>query len=57
MTKKSDEESIHPSESANDNAIIRMEDREAHIFNTPAMQIAADAAEQIRIQQAPLIQA
>lgn len=34
-----------------------MEEREAHIFNTPAMQIAADAAEQIRIQQAPLIQA
>lgn len=57
MTKKSDEDSIHPSETAYDKAIKRMEEREAHIFNTPAMQIAADAAEQIRIQQAPLIQA
>ena len=56
MTKKSDEDSIHPSETAYDKAIKRMEEREAHIFNTPAMQIAADPAEQIRIQQAPLIQ-
>ena len=46
MTKKSDEDSIHPSETAYDKAIKRMEEREAHIFNTPAMQIAADAAEQ-----------
>lgn len=57
MTKKSDEDSIHPSETAYDKAIKRTEEREAHIFNTPAMQIAADATEQIRIQQAPLIQA
>ena len=44
MTKKSGEDSIHPSETAYDKAIKRMEEREAHIFNTPAMQIAADAA-------------
>lgn len=57
MTKKSDEDSIHPSETAYDKAIKRMEARETHIFNTPAMQMVADAAAQIRTQQAPLIQA
>lgn len=36
--KKSDEDSIHPSETAYDKAIKRMEEQEAHIFNTPAMQ-------------------
>lgn len=56
MTKKLDEDSIHPSETAYDKAINRMEEREAHILNNPAMQIAASVAEQIRVQQAPLIQ-
>ena len=55
--KKSDEVSIHPSETAYDKVIKRMEEREARIFNTPAMQMAANVAEQIRTQQAPLIQA
>ena len=32
MTKKSDEDSIHPSETAYDKAIKRMEEREAHIL-------------------------
>lgn len=44
MTKKSDEDSIHPSETAYDKAIKRMEEREAHIFNTPAMQITIDSS-------------
>lgn len=57
MIKKLDEDSIHPSETAYDKAIKRMEERETHIFNTPAMQMAVNAAEQIRRQQAPLIQA
>ena len=56
MTKKLDEDSIHPSETAYDKAINRMEEREAHILNNLAMQIAASVAEQIRVQQAPLIQ-
>ena len=34
-----------------------MEEREAHILNSPTMQMAASAADQIRKQQAPLIQA
>ena len=57
MTKKSDEDSIHPSETAYDKAIKRMEEREACILNTPTMQVTASVAEQIRVQQAPLIQA
>lgn len=56
MTKKLDEDSIHPSETAYDKAINRMEEREAHFLNNPAMQIAVSVAEQIRVQQAPLIQ-
>lgn len=57
MTKKSDEDSIHPSETAYDKAIKRMEEREACILSTPTMQVTASVAEQIRVQQAPLIQA
>ena len=57
MTKRLDEDSIHPSETAYDKAIKRMEEREARIVNSPTMQVAANAAEQIRVQQAPLIQA
>ena len=34
-----------------------MEEREAHILNSPTMQVAASVADQIRKQQAPLIQA
>lgn len=57
MTKRLDEDSIHPSETAYDKAIKRMEERKARILNSPTMQVAANAAEQIRVQQAPLIQA
>ena len=57
MTKRSDEDSIHPSETAYDKAIKRMEEREACILNTPTMQVTASVAEQIRVQQATLIQA
>ena len=57
MTKSLDEDSIHPSETAYDKAIKRMEEREARILNSPTMQVAASVAEQIRVQQAPLIQA
>lgn len=57
MTKRLDEDSIHPSETAYAKAIKRMEEREARILNSPTMQVAANAAEQIRVQQAPLIQA
>lgn len=56
MTKKLDEESIHPSETAYDKVINRMEELEAHILNNPTMQIAASVAGQIRVQQTPLIQ-
>ena len=41
MTKRSDEDSIHPSETAYDKAIKRMEEREARILNSPIMQVAA----------------
>ena len=59
MTKRLDEDSIHPSETAYDKAIKRMEEREARILNSPTMQVAASVAEQIRVQwsircQAPL---
>lgn len=57
MTKRSDEDSNHPSETAYDKVIKRMEEREAYILNTPTMQVAASVAEQIRVQQEPLIQA
>ena len=57
VEKGLDEDSIHPSETAYDKAIKRMEEREACILNTPTMQVAASVAEQIRVQQAPLIQA
>lgn len=56
MKKRSDEDFIHPSETTCDKAIIRMEEREAHILNSPTMQVAASAAEQIRKQQASVIQ-
>lgn len=57
MTKRLDEDSIHPLETAYDKAIKRMEERETRILNSPTMQMAASVAEQIRVQQAPLIQA
>ena len=47
MTKRLDEDSIHPSETAYDKAIKRMEEREARILNSPTMQVAASVAEQI----------
>ena len=56
MTERLDEASIHLSETAYDN-IGRMEEREAHILNSPIMQLAASIEEQIRVQQAPLIEA
>ena len=49
--------SIHPLETTYDKAIRGMEEREAHILNSPTMQMAASVADQIRKQQAPLIQA
>lgn len=57
MTKKSDEEAIQPSETAYDKVIRRMEEQEAHILNSLTMQAVANVAEQISVQQAPLIQA
>lgn len=57
MTKRLDEDSVHPSETTYDKAIKRMEEREAGILNSSTMQVAANVAEQIRVQQAPLIQA
>ena len=57
MTKKSEEDAIQPSEIAYDKAIRRMEERETHILNSPTMRAIANAAEQIRVQQAPIIQA
>ena len=57
MTKRLDEDSIHPLETAYDKAIKRMEERETRILNSPTMQVASSVAEQIRVQQAPLIQA
>ena len=39
MTKRLDEDSIHPSETAYDKAIKRMEEREAHILNSSTMQM------------------
>lgn len=56
MKKRSDADFIHPSETAYDKAIRRMEEREAYILNSPTMQMAASAAEQIRKQQASVIQ-
>ena len=56
MKKRSDADFIHPSETAYDNAIRRMEEREAYILNSSTMQMAASAAEQIRKQQASVIQ-
>ena len=57
MTKRSDEDSIYPSETAYDKAIRKMEERETHILNSPIMQVIESVAEQIRVQQAPFIQA
>ena len=57
MTKQSNEDSIHPSETAYDKVIRRMEEQEERILNSPTMQVAASVAEQIRLQQAPFIQA
>lgn len=56
MKKRSDADFIHPSETAYDKAIRRMEEREAYILNSSTMQMAASAAEQIRKQQASVIQ-
>ena len=57
MTKQSNEDSIHPSETAYDKVIRRMEEQEKYILNSPTMQVAASVAEQIRLQQDPFIQA
>lgn len=56
MKKRSDADFIHPSETAYDKAIRRMEEREAYILNSSTMQMAASVAEQIRKQQASVIQ-
>lgn len=56
MTKRLDEDSIHPSETAYDKVIKRMEEWEGRILNSLTMQVADKVAEQIRVQQAPLIQ-
>lgn len=56
MKKRSDADFIHSSETAYDKAIRRMEEREAYILNSSTMQMAASAAEQIRKQQASVIQ-
>ena len=56
MKKRSDADFIQPSETAYDKAIRRMEEREAYILNSSTMQMAASAAEQIRKQQASVIQ-
>lgn len=56
MKKRSDADFIHPSETAYDKAIRRMEEREAYILNSSTMQMAASTAEQIRKQQASVIQ-
>lgn len=57
MTKRLDEDSVPLSETTYDKAVKRMEERETHILNSPTMQMAAYVAEQIKEQQAPLIQA
>lgn len=57
MKKRSDEYFIHPLDTTYDKAIRGMEEREAHILNSPTMQVAASVSDQIRKQQAPLIQA
>lgn len=57
MTKRLDEDSVPLSETTYDKAVKRMEERETHILNSPTMQMAANVAEQIKEQQAPLIQA
>lgn len=57
MTKILDEDSVPLSETIYDKAVKRMEEREAHILNSPTMQMAANVPEQIKEQQAPLIQA
>ena len=57
MIKKSDENSIHTTETAYDKDIRRMEEREAHILDNRAIQVGASVAEQVRAQQAPLTQA
>lgn len=57
MKKRADEYFIHPLETTYDKAIRGMEEREAHILNSPTLQMAASVADQIRKQQAPLIQA
>ncbi|WP_373243074.1 hypothetical protein [Lacrimispora indolis] len=54
MTKRLDEDSVHPLETAYDKTIKRMEEC---ILNSPTMQVVAGVAEQIRVQQEPLIQA
>ena len=45
MIKKSDENSIHTTETAYDKAIRRMEEREAHILDSRAIQVGASVAE------------
>ncbi|CDA13974.1 Uncharacterised protein [uncultured Clostridium sp.] len=57
MTKRLDEDAFRFSETAYDKAIRKMEEREAKILSSSALQQAASVTEQIRIQQAPFIQA
>ncbi len=57
MTKRLDEDAFRSSETAYDKAIRKMEEREAKILSSSALQQAASVTEQIRIQQAPFIQA
>lgn len=57
MIKRLDEDAFRSSETAYDKAIRKMEEREAKILSSSALQQAASVTEQIRIQQAPFIQA
>lgn len=56
MTKKLDESFCYSSENSYDKAVKRMEELEMNILNNSTMQIAANVAEQVRVQQASLVQ-
>mgnify|MGYP004453611811 CR=1 FL=1 len=58
MTKRSDEDFTYPSETTCDKAIIRrVKESKVRVLNSSTMQEATGIAEQIRVQQASLIQA
>lgn len=58
MTKRSDEDFNYPSETTCDKAIIRrVKESKVRVLNSSTMQEATGIAEQIRVQQASLIQA